>query len=442
MTKTSFFLLLLFITAAVQAEDAVKIIGPKHEIFAKKRGQLLPERKKNLFTWDSELKNSASYSRKKVKGDGFTVFGNEVSSAYIQISGETPSFITFTLFNRRDKQILTADHFRKNMSGIYQQLKKRYPKIKPKMLRRKDLDNMSLNALVWIAGKHACIMKWGIRGNRNSGEVPEYLQIEFRAVNSVKNLWNCAIEPTRYPEFSGQGEQKNKTVQEMNGDVYLKNFPMVVQPANGNSAACSVQRILEYKGKKPKNPITAKPLKKNTKMNSDVEGLQLQLEEICLRNNLKLKAEYIHFYKDRSMRKLENLVGRYNRATKKSKKEKLTVAAGKVAPVTATIKKMVPAAYIRLRNEEHEEQEFENIILQNIMGGKPLIWYVLFGIVKEEKLPAKPPVTHMRVIIGFNTTTKTIIYTDGWGKGHEIKKMPFKNAWPITLAAYTITPRE
>ncbi|MBE6405066.1 MAG: hypothetical protein E7040_03500 [Lentisphaerae bacterium] len=439
--KKLFIFLSVCIAATVSADDAIKFIGPKHEIFAKKKDQLLPDGKKSLFTWNSELKNSASYRAGNPKNNGFTVFGNKVSSAYIQISGETPAFITFTLFNRRDRQILTAEKFRKNMSGIYVQLKKRYPKIKPKMLRIKNQDDLTLNALVWISGKHACIMKWGIKGNKSSGEVPEYLQIEFRTITVMKDLWNCAIKPTEYPEFMGQNDRKNKTVQETNGDVYLKSFPMVVQPANGNSAACAVQRILEYKGKKPEKPIDAKPLKKNTKLNSDVEGLQLQLEDICKRNNLKLKTEYIFFYKDRSMRKLENLAGRYNRETRKSKKEKLVIPAGKVAPVAATIKKMTPATYIKLKNEEHGEQNFEGAIIQNIMGGQPLIWYVILGIVKEDKLPAKPPELHMRVIIGFNTTTKMIFYTDGWGKGHEIKKMSFKDAWPITLAAYTITPR-
>ena len=60
-------------------------------------------------------------------------------------------------------------------------------------------------------------------------------------------------------------------------------------------------------------------------------------------------------------------------------------------------------------------------------------------VIKEENLPKKPPVTHMRLIIGFNNSTREIIYTDCGGKGHEFKTMPFDQAWAITLAAYTIS---
>jgi hypothetical protein len=46
----------------------------------------------------------------------------------------------------------------------------------------------------------------------------------------------------------------------------------------------------------------------------------------------------------------------------------------------------------------------------------------------------------MRLILGYNKTTKDILYSDSWGKGHEMKRMPAANAWCMTMALYTMAP--
>ena len=428
-----FCLIFLILSISAAAEDGAAIVGTRHELFSKKKDQFIPDGKKTLFSWSSEIKTAAFYARVPGQEKALTLYGKNVLSAYVRFSGNSPSVITFTLYDQTVKQPLSSDHFMKEMKAVYMQLKKRYPGIKPKFFKASQ-DELKINAAVWVSGKYVCMMKWGIRK-----DVPEYLQIEFISL-SGKNLSRRDIMRTHYT--AGKSEKLTKTEQTENGDVYLRNFPMIVQPEKGCSAASVVQRILEYKGMKPEKPIVASALKKGVKLFTDTDELPWQLAEICQENNLKLTSHFVLFYKDRSLRKLENLAGRYNRAVRKPKKERLTVAAGGKLPVVATIKKMTPEVYIKLRNEEHGEQVFENAILQNVMSGQPVIWYVIMGIVKEDNLPKIVPALHMRLIIGFNATTKTVIYTDCWGKGHEIKRMPYEKAWAITLGTYTISPRE
>ena len=93
---------------------------------------------------------------------------------------------------------------------------------------------------------------------------------------------------------------------------------------------------------------------------------------------------------------------------------------------------------VKIRKDDHAAATFLGRIMENVMIGRPMVWYTVLGVIKEENLPKKLPVTHMRLIIGFNNSTRTIIYTDCWGEGHEFKTMPFDQAWAITLAAYTI----
>lgn len=47
---------------------------------------------------------------------------------------------------------------------------------------------------------------------------------------------------------------------------------------------------------------------------------------------------------------------------------------------------------------------------------------------------------HMRLIIGYNPQTKEILYTDTWGAGHELKRMPEDWAFTITHDAFFLRP--
>jgi hypothetical protein len=46
----------------------------------------------------------------------------------------------------------------------------------------------------------------------------------------------------------------------------------------------------------------------------------------------------------------------------------------------------------------------------------------------------------MRFIIGYNSTTREIVYSDSWGRGHEEKRMPLNDAWTITTGLSSLQP--
>ena len=110
------------------------------------------------------------------------------------------------------------------------------------------------------------------------------------------------------------------------------------------------------------------------------------------------------------------------------------------APVTEIFKKMDAGILMKVRNTDHHADSFQSHIMQDIVMGQPVIWYAVLGVIKEEGLPEKASSAQMRLILGFNSTTREIIYTDNFGEGHELKRMPFDKAWPITLAIFSIAP--
>ena len=71
------------------------------------------------------------------------------------------------------------------------------------------------------------------------------------------------------------------------------------------------------------------------------------------------------------------------------------------------------------------QSDFMNLVKYYINSGVPLCW----------SIPG-----HMRMIIGYNTSTHEIYYTDSWGQGHEMKPMSIKKAAELTDGLYVAIP--
>lgn len=88
------------------------------------------------------------------------------------------------------------------------------------------------------------------------------------------------------------------------------------------------------------------------------------------------------------------------------------------------------------------QRQFSLLIKQYVDKGIPLIWALELGRFPEEPpLPAEGQTTggHMRLIIGYNTETNQILFTDSWGAGHELKRMGETEGYEATLGVYTLS---
>jgi hypothetical protein len=82
---------------------------------------------------------------------------------------------------------------------------------------------------------------------------------------------------------------------------------------------------------------------------------------------------------------------------------------------------------------------FQREVQSYIDAGIPLLWSVQLGIVPEPGIPQSAG-GHMRLIVGYNTKTQEIFFSDSWGAGHERKKMKTEDAWTITTGLMTVEP--
>ena len=109
---------------------------------------------------------------------------------------------------------------------------------------------------------------------------------------------------------------------------------------------------------------------------------------------------------------------------------------------------MKPKVVKKMRMKDFRYKKFMTGVKTQVDQGIPVFWGVTLGMFPEPGLPQAAG-GHMRLIIGYverkdqktkKTEIKEILYTDSWGAGHELKRMPADWAFAITHDAFFLKP--
>ena len=86
--------------------------------------------------------------------------------------------------------------------------------------------------------------------------------------------------------------------------------------------------------------------------------------------------------------------------------------------------------------------DFDNLVRYYVNSGIPMLWCVELNTAREAGIPIreKDKGCHERLIIGYNTHSKEIYFSDSWGQGHELKAMSVSDAAKITLGLHVMIP--
>jgi hypothetical protein len=139
------------------------------------------------------------------------------------------------------------------------------------------------------------------------------------------------------------------------------------------------------------------------------------------------------------VRQILDLITEYNRAARRAHEPEIPDQ-GHVLDLQKIYEAMKPEILKEARTHNPAAMDrFLQTVQDHIDQGIPILWSVMIGVVPETMAP-KGIGGHMRLIIGYNTDTKEILYSDSWGPGHELKRMPLDNAWTMTTSMDTIEP--
>lgn len=381
------------------------------------------------FEWTSAAQDTARSATK-----GLTFNHRPLSEVLLRFQGGKLSEATLNYFNRGDAGNMSEHEFDKLLEGVSADLTTLTGKAA--VDRGRDASGaVRAEGRQWSTNGSDYLLEWSISKAQRVDGVrttprPEFIRLTVRPQNTTQRAIG-ATTPTNtsrmaVKQFVGRDHVEKQT----DGTVWLKDVPMVDQGDKGYCVVATAERILRYYGVEVDQHELAQMANSDAQNGTTAEAMMTSMKKLTTRFGIKSKS-LVDF-------DLAKLITDYNRATR----------GGKVAPEVGMNYRSVDDYYERMKPELLKEVrvkktadfgKFQREIQRSVDEGIPLMWSVRMGLIEEKKIPLTPG-GHMRMIIGYNTATKEIIYSDSWGMGHEQKRMPFDNAWTMTTGLYSLQP--
>lgn len=251
-----------------------------------------------------------------------------------------------------------------------------------------------------------------------------------------------AVSRTPKKKTGAKLKVKENVAKSPNGDVFIDNVPMVDQGQKGYCAAAVAERVLRYYGNHIDEHEIAQQAGTTAEGGTSVSAMRAVVTTVGEKNGLGFQD--IVSLSGSGVAGLEEEIARYNKAAKLEKKPELTLAQfthGNMIDVSAMRQAMEPKVIYRMRAKDARGKKFLAGVRQQVNSGVPVFWGVTLGLFPERGVNPQTSGGHMRLIIGYNDKKKEILYTDTWGEGHELKRMPEDWAFAITHDAFFLKPR-
>lgn len=302
--------------------------------------------------------------------------------------------ISISLYNRGDSGDIETDEFQrrltlcgKKISGILQ--------VRPSAKKADPAQALPVEGWTWISPNGLAVLEHNPDANR--GKV-EFLRLKI-APRDTKGVFAAGFQG-RLATAKLSDLPRNVT-RAVNGDVFIKDLPMVDQGRKGYCVVASAQRLFEYYGIPADQHQIALASGTDGTVGTDPVTMANVLGKIDYRFKTRFKI--------------------------------LAMSTG-TGLVEVEARKM-------LVGKSFPEEKFAKEIHRYIDEGIPLLWGLALGLFPEEPAIAQQSTGgHMRMIIGYNDKTGHILFSDSWGAGHELKRMTAADAYRATLGLFVMFP--
>lgn len=304
--------------------------------------------------------------------------------------------------------------------------------------------------LVWVTSASRFLLEWSDTAASFAQGIDyraEFIRLRVTPLgDQPKNL----VDQVRMQSTLAAGAVQPKTVRaadlparvvkEADGGEWLPNIPMVNQGRKGYCVTAATERILRYYGIEVDQNELAEIANSDAGAGTSPEVMVDALKKLASRFRVQVLTEYRLSYSD-----FVREIGDYNRVARNAPKTlnaTLIDQQSSIASYPWVCRQMNGELLLEAKTKFNPAYmtTFEQNVRRYIERGIPLLWSVQLGLLPEEKLNPNARGGHMRLIVGFNGRTHEIYYSDTWGLGHELKKMPLANAWSITDGLFTLEP--
>ena len=281
---------------------------------------------------------------------------------------------------------------------------------------------------------------WGLSAaDSNKNRAVEYLRLTLTPKGAAKAKRGAASK--KPAGVAGKAKIKDNVTKSPNGDVFIDNVPMVDQGQKGYCAAAVSERVLRYYGNQIDEHEIAQQAGTQAQGGTSVAAMKQTVTVVGEKNGLGFQSIVSM---SAGIGDLEDEISRYNKAAKAEKQPEISLAQfthGNMINVSEMRESMDAKVIYRMRQKDARLKKFSAGIRQQVNAGVPVFWGVTLGLFPEKGVNPQSRGGHMRLIIGYNDKKKEILFTDTWGEGHELKRMPEDWAFAITHDAFFLKPR-
>ncbi|MEA2012850.1 MAG: hypothetical protein U9O87_07215 [Verrucomicrobiota bacterium] len=322
--------------------------------------------------------------------------------------------------------------------------------------RRISTGGVKVMRHVWTKKPNYIVqMKWGYseaNSKSNKHFIAEFITLIFKPYTKAKDptIRHLSSVKDRYKGWAKDKNWKINIKKNFKGDLYVSGIPMVNQGQKGYCVVAALERMLGYYECKIDQHVLAQLGKSSGTGGTDIAIMIKTLEDADTKLGIHVKVKY-QFTED--IRDIENFVKKYNRYANRMNKTEINnnmwiQRLGNTIryDISRLFSLLDPDVYktVKLKKYRSDYKRFKRDIVNEIAEGRPLLWGVYLGIFPEPGINLQPGGVggHARLIIGYNKKSNELLYSDTWGSGHELKRMPFDNAWTISTFLTTIKPRK
>ena len=397
------------------------------------------EHAKEGFSFASEDRNIVNC----LKHNTCTWHGLKVweTKVYFDKGGEEEkiSRVELSLYNRGDAKDETMDvaALKETIAKVEQEID---PADKSKPEKTSQPNGTVRYRRAFAKADPAAELVWGLSAaDSQKNRSVDYLRLTLTPKGEVKAKVGALAK--RATGKAGKAKIKDNVTKSPNGDVFIDNVPMVDQGQKGYCAAAVSERVLRYYGNTVDEHEIAQQAGTTAEGGTSVDAMREVVRTVGQKHGLGYQTVVSMAA---GIGDLEDEIARYNKAAKVEKKPELSMAQftrGNMIYVNEIREAMDPKVVYRMRQKDAKLKKFSTGIRQQVNAGIPVFWGVTLGIFPEKGVNPQTRGGHMRLIIGYNDKKKEILFTDTWGEGHELKRMPEDWAFAITHDAFFLKPR-
>ena len=372
------------------------------------------------FRWVSTAHDSAQSTLHNA-----TFFGQPVCQTLVHFGQGKPTEICALFYNRGDLGEINRAQYESLLKNLIAAIS---AATKTAFVPRgKDATNaVRVDGVAWNTPSALYLLEYSCTKTPQIPFRAEFVRLRITPMEKPKSLLERSFAESKKEPFSGL---KHVSRDATSGDVFIKDIPMVDQGQKGYSAVATAERVFRFYGIKVDENELAQLTDSSAVRGTNVSTMTQSLKKLTARFKIRVRTIYeIDF---------NALIADYDESARRTKDVLIDHSTKDVSDLYAQMKPDI------LRQTRAKNRIGINTFARNVQShvdrGIPILWSVMLGVLPNGSKP-KMPCGLMRLIIGYNAKTDEVLFSDPWGFGHELKRIPTDDAWTITTYIGTIEP--